>query len=120
MTTTTKTLDDYLRLPYKVEVLRDDEAGYFARVPELPGCMTWADRIDALWSMVEDAKRAWIADALASGDEVPLPRDEATDAGVSVVHVPTALHRRLAQQAEQAGLSVDEFVATRLRQAVGE
>jgi hypothetical protein len=34
-----QTLEQYLRLPYAVEVLRKKD-GYVARVVESPGCMT--------------------------------------------------------------------------------
>lgn len=37
----TRTVDDYLRLPYTIEVIRDESdglPGYVARVVELPGC----------------------------------------------------------------------------------
>ena len=44
-----KTVDEYLALPYTVEILHDqsgEKAGWFARVVELPGCMTQADTFD--------------------------------------------------------------------------
>jgi predicted RNase H-like HicB family nuclease len=61
-----KTVDDYLALPYTVEVLHDqsgEQAGWFARVVELPGCMTQTDTFDELETMVQDAMRAWILTA---------------------------------------------------------
>lgn len=67
------TLDHYLGLPYTVEVRRDED-GWFAKVFELPGCMTWADTFEELGSMIEDAKRGWIEDAMEHGDPVPEPR----------------------------------------------
>ena len=113
-----KTVDDYLALPYTVEISHDPEDGYFARVVELPGCMTWTDQIEDLWPMVEDAKRAWIEVSLEHGDEVPEPR--ALGEGVVVVRVPGRLHRALRRQAARQGITVDQFVATTLARAVGE
>ncbi len=107
------TIDDYLALPYRVEVRRNED-GFFARITELPGCMTWTDRLEDLWPMVEDAKRAWIADALACGDPVPVPSED-DDAGTAVViRLPKRLHRDLVRQARQAGMPLDTVVAERL------
>ena len=63
-------------LPYTVEVRHDPEAEWpwFARVVELPGCMTWAETFEKLEPMIEDASRGWIEDALGHGDPVPEPR----------------------------------------------
>ena len=34
-----KTIDYYMSLPYKLEIVPDEEGGYVARYPELPGCI---------------------------------------------------------------------------------
>ena len=65
--------EHYMGLPYTAEI-RHDEDGWFAKVPELPGCMTWAETFEKLGPMIEDAKRGWIEDALGHGDPVPEPR----------------------------------------------
>jgi predicted RNase H-like HicB family nuclease len=108
----TDVLADYLRLPYRVEVIKNED-GYFAWIPELPGCMTWADRIESIWPLIEDAKEAWIADALASGDTVPLPKS-LDDPAETAINVPRPLHQLLVRQAEEAGLSLDELIVRRL------
>ncbi len=64
---------DYLKLPYTIQVTQDESEGYtsqFARVEELPGCMTQADTFDELGEMIEDAKRAWIESALEDGESI--------------------------------------------------
>jgi antitoxin HicB len=73
----TPTGDDYLKLPYTIEVIRDesdDQPGYVARVIELPGCLTQADDFEELAEMVEDAMRLWIETALEDGKGIPQPR----------------------------------------------
>jgi len=62
-----KTLDYYMNLPYTVEA-KHDEDGWFAKVVELPGCMTWADTFEELVAMIEDAKLGWIEVGLEHGD----------------------------------------------------
>ena len=42
-----KTIDYYVNLPYKLEIVPDlDEGGYIARYPELPGCITVGNSLE--------------------------------------------------------------------------
>ena len=72
-----KTLDYYMGLPYTVEVRHDPQSAtpWFAKVVELPGCMTEAATFEELGPMVEDAKRGWLEVSLEHGDPIPEPRD---------------------------------------------
>jgi antitoxin HicB len=70
------TVDDYIELPYHIEAVRDNSGsshGWFARVIELPGCMTQADSWEELGTMVEDAMRGWIGTCLEDSMPVPMP-----------------------------------------------
>ena len=72
----TKTLEYYLNLPYKVEILQDfdtENPGWVARVVDLPGCITQADSFAELEEMIADAKRAWIETAIEDGVEITHP-----------------------------------------------
>lgn len=56
-----KTIEYYMNLPYKIEVVSDpDEGGYVARCPELPGCMTAGETVE---SVIKNAamqrRRGW-------------------------------------------------------------
>ena len=45
---------------YKLEIIQDeDEGGYIAYFPELPGCMTSADSLENLIKNIEDCQREW-------------------------------------------------------------
>ena len=114
-----KTLEYYAGLPYLVEV-RHDEDGWFAKVPELPGCMTYADTFEELGPMIEDAKRGWIEDALEHGDPVPEPRTAEDFSGKFNLRVPKSLHRDLARTAEEEGVSLNQLVVTALARSVGK
>lgn len=67
-----KTLEDYLMLPYTIEVVPDDGA-WFVQIKELPGCMTEVDEWEEILPAIEDAKRLWIELALERGRTVPEP-----------------------------------------------
>ena len=41
-----KTLNDYMALPYRLEIVEDqEEGGYVVSYPDLPGCVTCGDTI---------------------------------------------------------------------------
>ena len=119
MEATGKTLEYYMGLPYTVEV-RHDEDGWFAKVPELPGCMTYADTFEELGPMIEDARRGWIEDALEHGDPVPEPKTAEGFSGKFNLRVPKSLHRDLARKAEEEGVSLNQLVVTTLARSVGK
>lgn len=116
-----KTVEDYLKLPYTIEVMRDDtgeQKAWFAKVLELPGCMTQADTFEELQAMIEDAMRAWIGTALEDGEPIPEPRGNEAYSGRFVVRLPRSLHRQLSAAAQRDGVSLNTFVNVALAQAV--
>lgn len=113
-----KTPNYYMDLQYTLEV-RHDEDGWFARVLELPGCMTWAHTFEELGPMIEDAQRGWIEDALENGDPVPEPRPDEGYSGKVNLRMPRSLHRDLAHRAEQEGVSLNQVMITALARSVG-
>jgi len=118
----TRTVDEYLNLPYTIEVMHDESdeySGWFARVVELPGCMTQADDFAELGEMIEDAMRAWIEVALEDGQPIPEPRTTESYSGKFVVRVPKSLHRTLVETAEKEGVSLNALVNVLLAGAVG-
>ena len=102
-------LEQNLRLPYAVEVLGNED-GHFARVVEMPGCMTWTDRLEDLWPMLEDAMLAWIGVSLEEGDEVPLP--DASTAQQAGLRLPEDIHR-FEQWATPDGVPSVRFIIRR-------
>jgi len=69
----------YLDRPYHIEAVRCVEGGWFAKVIELPGCMTQADTWDGVFLMIMDAMEAWIGTALEDGCEIPEPKGDNDD-----------------------------------------
>lgn len=63
-----KTLDDYMKLSYRMEIVEDkDEGGYVISYPDLPGCITCGETIETAVVNAVDAKKAWIEAALEEG-----------------------------------------------------
>lgn len=120
---TTMTVEQYLELPYTIEVTKDENdaySGWFARVVELPGCMTQADTFEELSDMIDDAMKAWIESAVEDGERIPLPRSVEDYSGRFVVRIPKSLHRELVEMAEREGVSLNTFVNVALGKTVGQ
>lgn len=64
------------RLDYRVVIeplSEEDGGGYFATVPDLPGCMSDGETPEEAVANVQDAILSWIEAATELGREVPLP-----------------------------------------------
>ena len=69
-----KRVNDYMELPYRMEVVEDKvEGGYVISFPELPGCITVGETIEAAMQNAIDAKRAWLEAAVEDGVHIPAP-----------------------------------------------
>lgn len=115
-------VEEYLKLPYTIEVYRDNsdgEEGFVARVIELPGCLTQADSFVELEGMIQDAMRAWIETAIEDGQPVPEPRMLDEYSGKFVIRLPKSLHRQLVERASKEGVSLNALVSVALGQYVG-
>ncbi len=108
-----KTLDYYMSLPYRLEIVSDsDEGGFAARYPELPGCITCADTIENVVKNAQDAKKAWFEAALEDGIEINEPGDPSKLPNVSgqfKIRMPKSLHRSLSMHAKQEGISMNQY-----------
>jgi antitoxin HicB len=108
---TNRPLEYYMGLPYRVEIYPEEE-GLTAIVPDLPGCMTCADTLDALWAAIREAKGLWLETALLEDMPIPEPPEmkPETYSGKFVVRIPRSLHRRLAERAAREGTSLNQLV----------
>ena len=69
-----KTLNDYLALSYRMEIVKDsDEGGFVASYPDLPGCITCGETEEEALKNALDAKKAWLEAALEENIEIPEP-----------------------------------------------
>jgi len=66
----------YMAQNYKVEISLEKNGYFFAKIPDLLGCMTEAESWKELEDNIEDAKKAWIITALKRGINIPLPREK--------------------------------------------
>lgn len=70
-------LEEFLRLPYSIEVIpsqtTEGSICYLASHPELTGCMSHGDTPEQAISNLLEAKKLYISTLLRKGESVPLP-----------------------------------------------
>ncbi len=105
-----KTIDYYMNLPYKMEIVPDiEEGGFVAMFPDLPGCITVGDTIDEVITNIIDAKKAWIGAELEEGRIIPEPKDINDYSGQFKLRLPKSLHRILAENSKREGISMNQY-----------
>jgi predicted RNase H-like HicB family nuclease len=110
-------LDYYLGLRYPVTLIPEVEGGYTATINDLPGCVSAGETAEEALSMIEDARRLWLEVAYEHCDEIPLPSTERDYSGRVLVRMPPSLHRRLLEQAEAEGVSLNQYMVALLAEA---
>lgn len=105
-----KILNEYMELPYRMEVVEDkEEGGYVVSFPELPGCITCGETIEVALKNAEDAKREWLSAALEDGIEILEPNSLEEYSGQFKLRLPKSLHRTLAEHAKREGISMNQY-----------
>lgn len=105
-----KTLEEYMNLPYRMEIVPDtEEGGYAASYPELRGCITVGATLAEVAANAEEAKREWLLSAMEMGIEIPEPHAEAEYSGQFKLRIPKALHRSLALHSREQGVSMNQY-----------
>ncbi len=105
-----KTVDEYMELPYRMEVVEDkDEGGYVISFPELPGCITSGETIEAAIQNATDAKRAWLESTIEGGVDIPEPGKLEDYSGQFKLRLPRSLHKSLAENSKREGVSMNQY-----------
>ena len=105
-----KTLDEYMKMPYKLEIIPDtEESGYVASYPELPGCITCGKTIADAVANAEDAKKAWLTAAIEDGIEIAEPETVDSYSGQFKLRLPKTLHKTLAEDSKKEGVSMNQY-----------
>ena len=105
-----KTLNDYLALSYRMEIIRDsDEGGFVASYPDLPGCITCGETEEEALKNALDAKKAWLEAALEENIEIPEPDSLEAYSGQFKLRLPRSLHRALAEHSQLEGISLNQY-----------
>jgi predicted RNase H-like HicB family nuclease len=102
----------------------EEGGGFLISFPDLPGCMSDGETIEAAIQNGRDAFLAWISARADMGKEIPrpvyrAPETEPPMSGRFVQRVPKTLHAKLAALARQEGVSLNTLVLTFIAEGVG-
>lgn len=105
-----KTINEYMSLPYKMEVIPDlEEGGYVVSFPDLPGCLSVGDSVEEAIQNAMDAKRAWFEAAIEDGVTINEPDMLNAYSGQFKLRIPKSLHRSLAEHSKAEGISMNQY-----------
>lgn len=105
-----RTIEEYMALPYRLEIIPDpDEGGFAAAYPELPGCVTCGETMEDVVRNAQDAKRAWLEAALEEGLAIREPESLEDYSGQFKLRIPKSLHRALAEHSKREGISMNQY-----------
>lgn len=104
------TTDEYMELPYRMEIVPDmEEGGYVVTFPDLPGCITCGSTLESAINNASDAKKAWIEAALEDGIVIAMPDDLDNYSGQFKLQIPKSLHRLLTEHSKREGTSINQY-----------
>src|SRR5712691_3819917 len=99
----TRALDDYLALPYTIELVRDEDdegnAGYVSEVEELPGCLSQGTTPEDSIRNIFEALECWLSVPLEDGRSLPAPRAGKNYSRRFLLPIPQTLHAEPAREA---------------------
>jgi predicted RNase H-like HicB family nuclease len=111
----------YSELPYTTVVERSDDQGvyYVARVLELEGLMMTGDTPEEAVAELESVKPEWIRTHLELGNKMPKPLKSRKYSGHYRIRMEPSLHETLSKLAVHEGVSLNQYMVTKLAQAAG-
>lgn len=105
-----RTIEDYMAMPYRMEIVEDsDEGGFVASYPDLPGCISCGETVEAAAANAQDAKRAWLEAAMEDGIAIREPDSLSDYSGQFKLRIPKSLHRSLAEHSQREGISMNQY-----------
>ena len=105
-----RTLEEYMKLPYKLEIVPDtDESGYIASYPELPGCITCGETIADAVANAEDAKKEWLWAAIEENIVIAEPEGVESHSNLFNLRIPKTLHKTLFEDSKKEGVSMNQY-----------
>jgi antitoxin HicB len=113
-------MEDQLKYPFEIRHLSEEEGGgYLISFPDLPGCISDGETIEAAIKNGIDAVNSWIATSREFHDQIP-KAGSSQASGRFVQRLPKSLHARLAERAKQEGISMNALVTSIIAESMGK
>ncbi|MGN8739914.1 type II toxin-antitoxin system HicB family antitoxin [Bilifractor sp. HCP3S3_D3] len=110
-------IDEYMQLPYTRLIQEEnDETGhyFYGKILELDGCQSTGDTLDELNTSLTEAMRGYLETKMEFGLPIPMPMKKSSFSGKFVIRIPRSLHQRLAVEAKQEGVSLNQLALCKL------
>ena len=102
-------------LKYSISIRwSDEDKGFIATVPELPGLSAFGENQAAALSELKTASAAFLKSLKESGRSVPAPAKVVTHSGQLRLRMPKSLHAELSESARAEGTSLNTYLVTLL------
>jgi predicted HicB family RNase H-like nuclease len=107
-------------LPYRPEDYQysvgwsEEDQAYISRVAEFPSLAAHGDSQTQALEEINEVVRAVLEDLIEEGEAIPEPFSKRTYSGKLNVRMPEAMHRRLAIEAAEQGVSLNQWINTKL------
>jgi predicted RNase H-like HicB family nuclease len=108
---------------YPIEVFwSDEDEGYIAVAPDLPGASAWGKTEAAAIKELHTALELWLKAAKKVGNPIPRPSDrsDVNYSGKFLMRVPRRLHAELVHAAKAQGVSLNQYLLYLLTKSHGE
>ncbi|ADH97851.1 type II toxin-antitoxin system HicB family antitoxin [Salisediminibacterium selenitireducens] len=112
-----KEVRDILNKPYHIvtNAVRDEVGHYYvARVLEFDGCIATGETQEEAHQMVNEVMESYIEDMLEDGDAIPEPVGDDHFSGNVRLRMPKSLHRDLSRAAKLEGVSLNQYLISKL------
>lgn len=111
-----KELNYYLSLPWNVKIHKvKDEDGdyYFGQVHEMPEVRADGDTLEECYNLVMEMLASNLEVMIEDKEKIPEPVDK-TYSGKFNLRLPKSLHKKLAEEAEDEGISLNQLALYKL------
>lgn len=92
----------------------DEDEGYIATVPELPGCSAFGDTEEEAIKEIKIATLLWLSAAKKAKRPIPEPIVEKKFKGRFPLRIPEDTRRRLELEAKRQGVSLNQLILQRI------
>ncbi|MGE5284944.1 MAG: type II toxin-antitoxin system HicB family antitoxin [Actinomycetota bacterium] len=92
----------------------DEDEGFIATVPELPGCSAFGDTEEEAIKEIKIAASLWLSAAKKAKRPIPEPIVEKKFKGRFPLRIPEDTRRRLELEAKRQGVSLNQLILHRI------
>ncbi len=97
-----------------VVAFSEEDKGYIATVPELPGCSAFGDTEEEAIKEVKVAVSLWLFAARKAKRKIPEPIVEKMFNGRFPLRIPEDVRRRLELEAKRRGVSLNDLILQKI------